>query len=328
MFAPNESMLEPQATLTPCHPELVSGSSPRNIIPSPENVNNIPFAFHTAKRHVRGDYVPQKESNAREVAGNVQFSASLNNPRHVSGSNHRNIIVSPENTKNITSASHTAQRHVRGGLAICKAAFTLAEVLITLGIIGVVAAMTLPTLISKYKRNVVEVKLEKFYSIMNQAVKMAIAEYGEIPFENQYNEGAQNAVYIENWYKTYLTKYIKIIKEEGSDKSGAYYRVAFLDGSGFNSYMSTAQDDTRPNSALYIFFCLNYSKCTYGKYDGSNSFLFVYEPTKQRIEPAFSGDPFETLKSTCYNSDTGRRWRCAALIQQNGWKIPDDYPWL
>ena len=31
--------------------------------------------------------------------------------------------------------------------------FTLAEVLITLGIIGVVAAMTLPTLIQNYKKN-------------------------------------------------------------------------------------------------------------------------------------------------------------------------------
>ena len=35
-----------------------------------------------------------------------------------------------------------------------KLAFTLAEVLITLGIIGVVAALTLPALISNYKKQV------------------------------------------------------------------------------------------------------------------------------------------------------------------------------
>lgn len=34
-------------------------------------------------------------------------------------------------------------------------AFTLAEVLITLGIIGIVAAMTLPTVLSKYREQVV-----------------------------------------------------------------------------------------------------------------------------------------------------------------------------
>ena len=36
----------------------------------------------------------------------------------------------------------------------CKNAFTLAEVLITLGIIGVVAAMTLPAVIQNYRNHV------------------------------------------------------------------------------------------------------------------------------------------------------------------------------
>ena len=51
--------------------------------------------------------------------------------------------------------------------------FTLAEVLITLGIIGVVAALTLPALIQKNNNKVVETRLMKFYSAINQAVKMA-----------------------------------------------------------------------------------------------------------------------------------------------------------
>ena len=42
-----------------------------------------------------------------------------------------------------------------------KKAFTLAEVLITLGIIGVVAAMTLPALIQKQHRKETSVKLKK-----------------------------------------------------------------------------------------------------------------------------------------------------------------------
>lgn len=39
-----------------------------------------------------------------------------------------------------------------------KAGFTLAEVLITLGIIGIVAAITIPTLIHAYKVKVVETR--------------------------------------------------------------------------------------------------------------------------------------------------------------------------
>ena len=49
-----------------------------------------------------------------------------------------------------------------------KAAFTLAEVLITLGIIGVVAAMTLPTLISNYQKRVYVTQLKKSVSVLSQ----------------------------------------------------------------------------------------------------------------------------------------------------------------
>ena len=55
-------------------------------------------------------------------------------------------------------------------------AFTLAEVLITLGIIGIVAAMTLPALIQKNNNQVVEARLKKFYSVMNQAIIQAEAD--------------------------------------------------------------------------------------------------------------------------------------------------------
>ena len=40
-------------------------------------------------------------------------------------------------------------------------AFTLAEVLITLGIIGIVAALTIPNVTSKYRKKVVETELKK-----------------------------------------------------------------------------------------------------------------------------------------------------------------------
>ena len=63
-----------------------------------------------------------------------------------------------------------------------KSAFTLAEVLITLGIIGVVAAMTIPVLVQNHRKHVVETKLKKVYSLVNQAIKMSEAEYGDIEY--------------------------------------------------------------------------------------------------------------------------------------------------
>ncbi len=59
-----------------------------------------------------------------------------------------------------------------------KAAFTLAEVLITLGIIGVVAAMTLPTLISNYQKQVYVNQLKKSVSVLSQGFTTIMGQEG------------------------------------------------------------------------------------------------------------------------------------------------------
>lgn len=62
------------------------------------------------------------------------------------------------------------------------AAFTLAEVLITLGIIGIVAAMTLPTLTAKYQQKILQSQFKKSYTNMQNAINLINAENG-IPYE-------------------------------------------------------------------------------------------------------------------------------------------------
>ena len=57
-----------------------------------------------------------------------------------------------------------------------QAAFTLAEVLITLGIIGVVAAITIPTLISKYQEKQTVTRFKWVYSTLSNAYTMAVLE--------------------------------------------------------------------------------------------------------------------------------------------------------
>ena len=68
--------------------------------------------------------------------------------------------------------------HVDMSDNIRRVAFTLAEVLITLGIIGVVAAMTIPTLIANYQEKQTVTALKKAYSTLSQAYKMATVENG------------------------------------------------------------------------------------------------------------------------------------------------------
>ena len=57
-------------------------------------------------------------------------------------------------------------------------AFTLAEVLITLGVIGVVAALTIPTLIANHRNKQLAVQAQKVYSTISQAILKAKADYG------------------------------------------------------------------------------------------------------------------------------------------------------
>ena len=59
--------------------------------------------------------------------------------------------------------------------------FTLAEVLITLGIIGIVAAMTLPVLTKKYQEVVLRNQFKKGYSMLSQAVIKAQSDWGGMP---------------------------------------------------------------------------------------------------------------------------------------------------
>lgn len=56
--------------------------------------------------------------------------------------------------------------------------FTLAEVLITLGIIGVVAAMTIPVLITNTRSSIYRSRLKKTISVLSQAARLSDSLYG------------------------------------------------------------------------------------------------------------------------------------------------------
>ena len=65
-----------------------------------------------------------------------------------------------------------------------KKGFTLAEVLITLAIIGVVAAISIPSVISNSQQQEFKTGLKKAVSVLNSAITMNIALDGESPYDN------------------------------------------------------------------------------------------------------------------------------------------------
>ena len=66
-----------------------------------------------------------------------------------------------------------------------KKGFTLAEVLITLAIIGVIAAPTIPSVIVNTQQSEYKTGLKKAVSVLNSAIQANIANEGETPYHNQ-----------------------------------------------------------------------------------------------------------------------------------------------
>ena len=80
------------------------------------------------------------------------------------------------NTKRFGFTLAEGATHVNLPPTKAKVGFTLAEVLITLGIIGVVAAMTIPILLTNYKANRLRTQFLKTYSVVQQVFKQMEAD--------------------------------------------------------------------------------------------------------------------------------------------------------
>lgn len=220
-----------------------------------------------------------------------------------------------------------------------KNGFTLAEVLITLGIIGVVAALTIPTLVQSYKKKVVETKLAKFYSTMAQATRLSEIDNGPIaqweffkptsPDNTEYEYDVGYAP--EDIYNKYYKPYIKDIKTEVEPEKKAL-RVYFQDGSIMNFGVSA------------VTYYIN-EKALKSTSFGTDKFAFYYHPQYSskpyyRYHYAKGIEPYAfNWAGTVENLKTSKNYGCSLtaqipsrgayctmLIKLNGWKIPDDYP--
>lgn len=96
-----------------------------------------------------------------------------------------------------------------------KKAFTLAEVLITLGIIGVVAALTIPTLVNNYRKKQFETGLKKEYSVLLQALDM-YKQDNETPLKKEDTDQSHGE------FKNKIEPYLKILVDCGDEQAVKY----------------------------------------------------------------------------------------------------------
>ena len=207
-------------------------------------------------------------------------------------------------------------------------AFTLAEVLITLGIIGVVAAMTMPSLMQHYKRQQATARIKKFVSVINQALISAENDLG--PREDWVIEGDAstegNSDYAYNFLNTYIKPYIKSDDIEKRRLFGMNMAtLRFVDGSQMSVKVGACYDifydingEKGPNEKgrdIFVFILCKNGGCNFN----SNQVRGFYcAPTGQQFPT------HEQLIDNC--KDRNRGSYCTILLEQNGYEFPKDYP--
>ena len=187
--------------------------------------------------------------------------------------------------------------------------FTLAEVLITLAIIGVVAALSIPAVISNSQQQEFKTGLRKAVSVLNSAITMNMALDGESPYDNKQ-------------LIQYLTKHMSVLKTTRTLASQYMSRTVYNDGSsddGQNAAFYTTDGmrfEFNHHSSAFIFKNKLHESDVYAC-DSTNSYLGDTE-TETGGGITCGGCGSYGLKST---DQTGKP-PCLILVDVNGDKKP------
>ena len=257
--------------------------------------------------------------------------------------------------KNLNKHCHVS----RSAKIISKAGFTLAEVLITLGIIGIVAAMTLPSLIGNYQKHVTVNKLKKVYTVLSQLVIKAQEENGPAYFST--SEEIDPDV-MKKFFNTYWKPYFNSATVTAEHKNpfnngqnnGAYTNMnnTHLDIATYTNYSAGRVFFTTNDGTAYFLIMVkwvpvydddgnkisslfNYAATQNVYADingikppniiGKDVFMFIVDFDKNIVRANGYDKTNDEINTNCSHSGTGAY--CAAKIMQDGWTIADDYPW-
>ena len=217
-----------------------------------------------------------------------------------------------------------------------KIAFTLAETLITLGIIGIVAAMTIPTLISNHQKKVTVTKIEKAISYLNQAYKLSYDDVGEPTLEESFEMNSKD------YFNKYWAPYLKILQycntySACNYKSNTPYKT--INNNDIGTMI------IHPNGATFLTFD-GYMFNIRSNYGNQLSRLIILDINGSQGPNKFGKDVFFLsrveedgggIRCYCYEktdtdiskecSNKGKGYCCAEKIRRAGWKIENSYPW-
>lgn len=120
-----------------------------------------------------------------------------------------------------------------------RKAFTLAETLITLGIIGVVAAVSIPNLIQKYRKHVLKTSFLKSVSTIQSVISLSLDEYVIDSLDGLSEED------FNTHFLPILLSHLKVsntyIKPDDKNVT-CYNKMNFSNTAGFNTCLQSLKD--------------------------------------------------------------------------------------
>ncbi|MCD7879492.1 MAG: type II secretion system GspH family protein [Candidatus Gastranaerophilales bacterium] len=218
---------------------------------------------------------------------------------------------------------------------LCKRAFTLAEVLITLVIIGVIAAITVPTIMANHQKQETAAKLKKFYSTLSNAIQLeeienpgfikavlksvssraeiedgswngSLGKYMPVTKTNQTYTRNGSVGASENYSNVYALNDGSLIIRARKEGEGSI--SIFYDTNGYKAPNRHGKDIYKFTIQSYRDYrdrSINWTTVCTGEYCSENG----VNPIPRCNKPATS----------CNNEWPGD---CARYIQCNGWKMP------
>lgn len=225
-----------------------------------------------------------------------------------------------------------------------KKSFTMAEVLITLGIIGIVAAMTLPALIAKHQKKVLVTKLKKTYTVLSQAFIQSQLVNGPFDIWPSGKDITDVEAHFNLYYKPYFNgiQICKTAEDCGYKKDQPWKnltgstvtwslkssdtRVFFIlnDGTAVFIPRKTTNAQGAPSYVNFIYVDINGYLSP--NVIGRDVFIFVMD-NKNTLRPYCYSETQSDINSKCTKNTGGITNCCTAKIMADGWKIKDDYPW-
>ena len=208
-----------------------------------------------------------------------------------------------------------------------KKGFTLAEVLISLTIVGIISLLTLPSLIGSYKTKMYTAQLQKVYSQLSTAIEQVISD------EHADNVNSEKEDMLTGFYATSVcdnpTSFFNYMKKTKTCNSASCLASSYKKPDGTSLGAPVVSDCIKTSSGAAV--CMKYeSGATVFIVDvngakdpnmtGLDTFVMQVADNGALVDKQNDPDKCNSGSGSVESAAAG----CIAKVSKNGWSVKND----